>query len=368
MDAESQKMGSEKIDLEDKVNGGDNEKMDYSGGFSNEAHRNIVDSFRKPRTNNYQADGDWLRLDKELSDLAGMKIDGLKEKVYDFLHNTKIANLYEKDMKRHINKFRKKHDEISRLISQYENKLNGRAEYIPPKSLNIESLEKAIRVRESDKGLFFKLEELKDSARILGHNYRAGEIALEEYNSKIADISQDIEKISQDKSDPGAAYKISKLSNLKNELVQDKSKLMDTQRAYMNEIKLYGRKIERMRGKVDKYDLLVSKGKNRLHSIEVVIDELDDFSTEKKDAKSINKVLADMRYLMDEEAKFGAVNEKQREVYLKGIEDITDSLNDNGGSRTYDNSDIGKKIGHLKTEDYVRSQKEVSKILVDLGV
>jgi predicted nucleic acid-binding Zn-ribbon protein len=347
------------------------DRMSVTGGFSAEAHLATLDKIKEKRKQMAQGDKTeeetWKDYDRQIAEAMGIAPNQFMKHIYDALTHVGI-NLYKVDAKRSMDKFKAQDQKLRKELVRYEERLEGKVEYISPQSgLDIDKLlEKNKHVRESEKGLRYKLAEATDEARVLGYQYRNGIIAVAKYRDKISKMDQDIEALQQNVNDPTSTAKISKLQTEKTLLENEKGQYVMIQKDYESELQHYDKKIEQLQGRIALYEKVIKKGEKRLNTIESGIEILDDYVRHGEDLKGVHELLHEIVGLDDAQITITNGIKKYDEITGKQLDSIN-AIDDASGDG-YSSRPLLAKIENSNKQDEVSSAKDMDRILTKLGI
>ena len=290
------------------------------------------------------------------------------EQVYDGL--AKVSgnriNLYKSDAQKAVKRLNVEKTVVQRDVDKFQARLEGKIEYIPLASVqnDEDAVKKRKRIRESDKGLKYRLAEATDEARILGHQYRNGLIALGKYRTQIASIDAEVEQL-EESEDPSAAAKTANLQSERADTLREKEALEIEQREYERELKHYEGKIDRIQAKISFYDYLTRKGNSKLRRIENGLDILDDYIRERDDLKSVHELLNSLNGLDESQERINKAIERYDAIVGEELDRLSDVVDND---IEYSTRPLMQQVEGLSKEEQVATQKDMGRILGKLGI
>ncbi len=207
--------------------------------FTVDDYKEFLDGFNsigtKVRDEQLNAKESLLKLDKSVAKEFDIEYSPWQTKVFDTLYSVAGINVYKAGIEKKLDEFDNTTVALKKDLQGRELILYGRTEFVPPSiSENGIPLKQTSRIREKDKGLEFKLDELKFNASQLKRNYDLGELRLSELRAKIHDVESSVTNLDPEK-DNTAPEKIVQYGREKHKLVGELKKIETLQnRAYIN--------------------------------------------------------------------------------------------------------------------------------------
>ena len=175
---------------------------------------------------------------KEIAEDMEAKINPIFSQLEELTRKFGITpnwDLYGKAIRKRIDEEHAAFEANKRVIAAEEAKFSGGPEYMPMTSVNFKELKmRAVAVREKDKSLTYKKNELEDTLRVTLIGLENGNIALDDCDRKINEVAGKIQAY-RDKKSPDGRAKVLELSAYKSALEADQ-KTYDKEQHKLREI------------------------------------------------------------------------------------------------------------------------------------
>lgn len=358
--------------LSENKTGSEEEEVEFdpTGGYSPEAHKDTLKKVRDRRGKRLQSatqkvEDYWAKTDRAVAEAMNIAPGFFMTQVYkavNKLSGGKIS-LYKRDARKAMERLRREAESVDVDIAKLESRLTGKVEYIAP--TDAESVQKRNYVKEEEKGLRYKLSEATDEARILGIEYRNGQLGLNEMREGLATIDSDIQEL-ENGNDSAKEAKLGGLTGEKTKALREKNELELTQREYEQELVDYEKKIDRVQSKISLYESIIRKGNRKIRQLQAGIDILADYIQERDDLVSVHDLLRDLKSLDTEHERINKTIGVYDNVVGSQIQDLKETVERN--DMEYSTRPLMQQVDTMAQEEQVATQKDMGRILGKLGI
>lgn len=202
-----------------------------------------------------------LALDKKVATEFKIVYSPWQQKVFDTLYSVAGINIYKAGLEKKIKQIDSNISALMTDVKTRQKRVVGTVEFVTPTSIDDKAYQRAKqRIREKDKGLQFKLDELQFEASVLKKQYGLGEVQLSEYRMRLAEIDTALESIDADK-DATAINKIEAYNRERVSIEHDKVKLEAMQNEYVARAKAYKAKMDGLSKQILREQNIIDEGR-----------------------------------------------------------------------------------------------------------
>lgn len=357
--------------IDDKI--GQHASMDSGesslGGYNVRDHKRVIDELKKRKQQDKDADKPYGQMihdkKKDMADAAGITVNPILRTIDDVLSKYNLNpkwDIYGNVMKKHLGQATRLYEETLDELDAHKKTLEGKIRYIPMTAPNIDEYKKRKYVRESDKGLRYKREEIFDQLQIVLLNYEQGDMLKNNFEAKRDSYVSQISEL-RSQTNPANRSKILDLSASKSVIESDIRTLNEQQELYQDEMSDLECNLNDIEANIVVEEKAIRTTKRFLQNTRSKINGLSYHVKKNESNTSYERLIGKVR----------ALDERTREYegLLQGFDDILkfnldqfDSAvpSDGGASRP-----IVDDILAQKTEDAVVDRELIGRVRSRLG-
>jgi len=342
---------------------------DAFGGYTLKDHENVINEFNKRKRNEKNVDKPFGELvyerNKELVIDNNIPVNPVLKSLDDVFHKYGLNpkwNIYGKAIKKDLELATQDYETAVKAVENHDSILEGKARYIPMTNPNMEEYRKRPIVREKDKGLRYKKEEIFDELQIIYLNYQQGDILKKNFENQRDTYATTISELVKNVN-PANRAQILDLNASKSVLEADLRTLNAKQQDYQNVMRELEGEMDSVNADIKFEEKLIRGSKNKLINERAVIYGLKRHISNNEKAASYGDLIEKIKKLDKRTEMYIPALLKMDEDFESDMQQLESTFATEGPLKR----PVLDRINSQNLEDAVGDQELVSRIGKKLG-